>query len=476
MNTRQHRLWTGLNTGFALLLAAAILVMVNYISTRHYYRTDWSSTQRYSLSPKTLGLLDSLEKPVNITVFFQPGNVLYEDILNLLREYEPHSKHLNIQWVDPDRDLALTEEMLLKYEVSEPNVVVFECDGRTEYQRTDEIAKIDASSGIERIVSFRGEQAFSSAIQGVVEADSPTICFLSGHDERDINSFDGRNGYSRIRQLIERDNATVTTLNLSTEKQIPDECDVLIVAGAKLQMSDTEAEMIAAWLHRSGRLMVLADALYNSGLEPLLNDWGVVLRGDLVFDPIRTKTGREVYVSAYGKHPITDKLGNTAAIFYLPRSVEAGIGQGKDADRPQVTALAFSSEKGWSESQLDESPATFDPDSDLPGPVSMAVAVEKGGTPGLLDMQIRPSRMVVFGDSDFISNGALFGGDTSLFMSSLNWLLSRESLMEIAPKEVTDTRLKLARSDAKTLFWSIVCGIPALAVLFGITLWLFRKR
>lgn len=476
MKTRRHRFWIGLNSGTALMLAVAIVLMINYLSFRHYYRTDWSRTQRYSLSPKTIKILDSLEKPVNITVFFQQGNVLHEDIQNLLREYQFHSDQLNILWADPDRDLAMTEEMALKYDVAEPNVVVFECDGRTEYQRTDEIAQIDASSGVERIVAFRGEQAFSSAIQGVVQADTPTVYFLAGHGERDIDNFDKRTGFSRIRQLIERDNATVSKLVLSVEKQIPEDCDVLVSAGASLRMSDTEAELIDAWLSRSGRLMVLADAGYNTGLEPLLNDWGVVMRPDVVFDPSRTLTGREVFVSAYGQHPVTDKLGNTAASFHLPRSVERGRQSQQGADRPQVTPLAFSSDKGWSESNLEQSPAKYDKGIDLPGPVSMAAAIEKGGTPGPLDMQIRPSRIIVFGDSGFVSNGGLTGGDTSLFMSALNWLLSREQLMEIAPKLPNDTRLQLARSETKKLFISTVIGIPALAALFGIILWLLRRR
>jgi ABC-type uncharacterized transport system involved in gliding motility auxiliary subunit len=242
-------------------------------------------------------------------------------------------------------------------------------------------------------------------------------------------------------------------------------------------MSEAEAELIGTWLRQSGRLMILNDAGTVTGLEMLLRNWGVETRNDIVLDPARTMTGREVFVSGYNtKHPITGKLGTTAAIFHLPRSVEPGLGQSRGDDRPQVTSLAFSSDSSWSESRPDQSPAKFDENADLRGPVSMAVAVEKGATPGLLDMQIRPTRMVVFGDSGFVSNGGLTGGDTSLFMSSLNWLLSREQLMAIAPKHAADTRLKLTRSDTRRLFWSTVCGIPALAALFGILLWLFRRK
>lgn len=478
MKNRRHRLWIGLSTSAALMLALAITLMINYLSFRHYSREDWSRTQMYTLSSKTTGLLDTLDKPVNVTISFQLGNVLYDDVVNLLREYQAHSSRLNIFRVDPDRDIAQTEELKSRYADLEPNVIIFDCEGRTKYVREDDLATIDASRGLKRIISFRGEQAVSSAIQGVVQASVPVVYFLTGHGERDINNFDLRTGFSRAGQLVERDNIKVKPLLLSAEKQIPADCAALIVAGASQSMSKAEADIISVWLRRSGRLMVLSDAGQTSGLEKMLQDWGVLLRNDVVIDPDYSLQGQDLYVASYGKHPITEKLSNIAAVFYRPRSVEpdSAVQKSTAADRPRVTPLAFSSKNGWAETQLDQVPAKYTPGTDdLSGPVSLAVAVEKGDTAGLLNMQIRPSRLIVFGDSDFIANSVITGANQSLFMSALNWLVDREQLMAIAPKEVDDTRLKLTREKVRILFWSTVGLIPALAALLGTALW-FRRR
>ncbi len=476
MKNRKHRLWVGLNTSIALLLAIAIVLMVNYLSFRHYHREDWSSTQRYKLSSKTIGLLDHLDRPIDVTVFFQPGNPLYRDIHNLLREYQFHNDRLFIQWVDPDRDLGQTEELAVKYEVSEPNLVVFDCEGRSKYVRSDEIAMY-ALNDIERITAFNGEQAFSSAIQEVFQEDIPVIYTLTGHGEHDMSNFDPHTGFSRVAQLIERDHIEIKPLLLSTEKKIPSDCAVLIIANASQSMSKSEADLIGTWLHHSGRLMVLTDAGQTSGLESLLCEWGVLLRDDVVFDPDRTLTGREVFTSTYSHHPITEKLNATAAIFYLPRSVEPYYAPRASADRPQVTPLAFSSKKSWSETHLEQNPAKYNKNTDdLFGPISMAVAVEKGAVAGPLKLQIHPTRIVIFGDSDFISNRGLTGADISLFMSALNWLLDREQLMEIAPKQVDDTRLKLTRDDLKILFWSVIGVLPASVALLGIVFWIRRRE
>ncbi len=477
MKTRRHRLWINLNAGASLLLAAAIALMVNYLSYRHYYRADWSRTQRYALSPKTMTLLDSLNDPVNITVFFQPGNVLYEDIYNLLREYQFHSDKLNIQWVDPDRDISLTEEMAVKYQVTEPNVVVFEHADRTDYVRKDEIAVISDSSGVERITSFRGEQAFSTALQGVVQQTAPVVYFLTGHGERGIDNFDPRTGYSGISQMIERDNMDVRTLELSINKQIPADCAVLIVAGPAQSLSETEEDMIAAWLRNSGRLMVLTDAGRTSGLEPMLRDWGILVDSRLVIDVEKTLTGLDVAFYPNTTHPSTKALGKVRAFFHRPCMVEPDAGRNNTADRPHVTPLAASSDKSWLESRPHQTPAKYDPDTgDRIGPISMAAAAEKGAPSGQLDMQIRPSRIIVFGDSGFASNGGLTGGDASLFLSTLNWLTDREQLMAIAPRSANDTRIKLTRTDTRILFWSAVLGIPSIAAFIGFILWLCRRK
>ena len=139
--------------------------------------------------------------------------------------------------------------------------------------------------------------------------------------------------------------------------------------------------------------------------------------------------------------------------------------------------LAMTSERSWSETQVEDSPAKYDENTaDLRGSFSLAVAVERGAIEEVLDVQIRPSRMVVFGDSDFVSNGALTGGDQDLFMSALNWLLDREVLMAIAPKPIEQIKLSLTRRQLNRLFWINIAGIPSVAGVAGLMMWLRRRK
>ncbi len=480
---RRKKLAISFNVAVSVLLAAILLLMVNFISSRYYLRGDWSNVQFYALSDKTLNLLEKLAAPVDVTVFFQRGNPALREVKDLLREYQHASRKISVEYVDPDRDLARADELAHAFGVEQPNVVVFHSDGRSDKVSVDDVMKFDDGSvqgdGSPMPVIFTGEQAFSSAIHRVTQDSRPVAYFLKGHGERDIESFDRYSGYSGIARKIQLDNIDVHTLVLGEQDGIPGDCDVLVIAGPSRRISQPELDIISEYLEGSGRVIILLDAYTRTGLKRVLERWGVRVSDDIVVDATRTLTGRELFITDYGDHPITRAVDGITSVFYSPRAVEPApdVSQaGADhADRPYVTVLASSSESGWAERDPVLSPMRFDPGVDREGPISVAVAVERGPVPGI-DVQIRPTRMVVMGDSSFISNGAMTGGDVDLFMSALNWLIEREDMMAIGPRTIDHARLILSRVELMKLFWFTAAGLPGCAALLGLMVWLRRRR
>jgi len=477
----RRRVAISLNTALELLLAVLLVGMVNYVSFRHYRRADWSRSHYYSLSDKTRNLLGSLTNRVRVVVFFQPQQEIYEDVDNLLKEYVYASPWIEVERVDPDRDLARTEELTRKYQVEQANVVVFESGGRTKYISSSDIIEFDYSMvplGQEPVkTAFKGEQAFSSAIQSVTHGRRPRVYFLQGHGERDPDSFSQNGGYSGIGAEIRRDNIELSKLVLGEAAGVPEDADALGVAGPSKRTSEQEINLVRRYLTRRGRVMVLLDPMTASGLDPLLAEWGVRLAEDVVVDATRTLSGRELFVTKYNPHPITSRLGGVTSILYLPRSVEPAAAPedaGAKADKPRVLRLASCSDAGWAETDLEQNPMRYDPQVDRPGPVSVAVAVETGAGLGI-DMQIRPTRLVVFGDSDFVANGAMTGGNADFFMSALNWLLEREELMGIAAKPAEQNRLIMSHAELQVLFWVVVVLLPGFIAMYGSLVWLRRR-
>jgi ABC-type uncharacterized transport system involved in gliding motility auxiliary subunit len=474
--------------GVAIALAALALVMVNYLACRYLdLRADVSSRRYYTLSDKTQNLLRSLAGDIRVVVFFQRNHVLYDDVRNLLREYEYAASkvrglYLRIAWVDPDRELAATRELAREFDVTEPNVVVFAADGRRRHvdvkELTDSELSLQGGRPVKRMTAFRGEDAFSSALQSVMRSQTPRVYFLGGHGEHGINDTHERLGYSRLARIIRRDNIEVRTLLLGEQPAVPEDCAALVIAGADRKLSAAELDWLADYLNKNGRLLVLLDAGTFTGLEPLLEAWGIRLAPDVVVG--LTLTGRELVVSTYGDHTITRGLRNVVTMFYEPRSVgplESGPGGTGTADRPGAAILALSTPQGWAEMNPAQSPPQFDDGVDQRGPVPVAAAVERAARSGIR-MEIKPTRLVVIGDSQFVSNGALgagVGGNEDFFMNALNWLLEREELMGIAPRVPGALQLDMDQRQIQTAFLVVVLSLPAAAALAGITVWWKRR-
>jgi ABC-type uncharacterized transport system involved in gliding motility auxiliary subunit len=169
-------------------------------------------------------------------------------------------------------------------------------------------------------------------------------------------------------------------------------------------------------------------------------------------------------------------------MLYSPRSAEAvrpgAEGIGIAADQPRATVLATSTPDGWAEMDPAQTPPRFDEGVDRRGRIGVAVAVERGALRSI-DVELSPTRLVVIGDSDFVSNGALkagAGGNADFFMSAMNWLLEREALMAIAPKNPIDLRLDMNRDQVRTAFVQVVGFLPAIAALLGALVWIRRRR
>ncbi|MCX7008601.1 MAG: GldG family protein, partial [Kiritimatiellaeota bacterium] len=436
---------------------------------------------------KTQGLLKSLTNALDITVFLEPNRdpasaEVFEDVENLVKEYQDASRFIRVQKIDPNRDLARADLFAKKYQPNHYGVM-FDNNGRTKLVSSDEIVEMDYSGAQmgapPRKTGFKGEQVFSAAILNVTQTKTPTVYFLQGHGEHDPDSYDQTKGFSGIAREIKRDNVTVKKLTLGEQKVIPADCDALIVAGPQKKFAPAEVEQVRQFLSKNGRAMFLLDSLTDPGLTPLLKEWGVQVGDDVVVDPSRTMSGNELFVTQYERHPITEKLEGVSSVLYLPRSVsaveEAASGPDAAPDKPRATTLVKCTAAGWGETTPDQNPVRFDAGVDHKGPLGVAVAVEKGSAPGALDTQIKPVRLVVFGDSGFLANSALIGGNADLFQSALNWLLDRKELMAIAPKTVAEYRLVLEASHLRLLGWLVIGGLPALVAILGMAVWLRRR-
>lgn len=482
----------------AIVLVMALAGMVNWLGARHWKRADWTESQLYTLSEKSLNIIKSLEKDLRITVFMTPASSLYPQVRELLNRYDAASDKISVEFIDPDRAPLRTKELAEKFQISAADTVVFSSGERSKYVTAEQMAEVDYS-GMQMgqapsLKSFKGEGEFTAAILSLVAQKVPKIYLVKGHGEASlaVSKTNNQRSLSQLKIALERENMEVKDASL-LGGHVPEDADVLIVAGPTRAFSPLEIKAIEGYLEKGGHLLLALDPLIESvggirptGLESMLADWGVEVQDDLVIDPSRRIPGYDlsaVYLDSLGQHPITKGMDGLAALFLVARSINVA----PDA-ASTVTPLVETTADGWGEKNLQallKAEPVVKEDNDLPGPVAVAVAVESAGKTtnkpeedSAENQAENPaSRIVVFGDSDFLLDGQiLIAGNQVLAVNAVKWLAAQDQSLGIPPKEITKNQLFLSSAQLNFVLLFVVILMPGTAILAGIFIWRRRKH
>jgi hypothetical protein len=235
----------------------------------------------------------------------------------------------------------------------------------------------------------------------------------------------------------------------------------------------------------------------------VLKDWGVAARPNVVavHEPVRVpgaaaddfieQARRQppiFVINEYGPpHPITSTLQalDGALVPMLPIDLAA-----KPPDC-EVTRLLPVPEQpqSWGETDITSvtkrnSAPTFDPKTDVPGPLYAGAAVQKKDK----------GRLVVIGCSAFPNNFLLtmpdqkvyektgrevarFPGNGELFTNSIFWLAKMEKMIALSPSALDTPRIQ-PMSNGMLAFWRIgvlLVGLPLLALVSGLLVWQARR-
>ena len=142
-----------------------------------------------------------------------------------------------------------------------------------------------------------------------------------------------------------------------------------------------------------------------------------------------------------------------------------------------VEPLITVGEPFWGEKDhvTDESKGVaFDAGADTAAPLIVAAMAERGGVADE-KVDVGSARLVVVGNSEFVSDGVVTEPNLDFGLNSLNWMLDRWHLTGIAPKTVRAFSLNLTDLETGRIALYTLVLIPAAAALAGIIVW-WRRR
>jgi len=495
-----HRLRIGLNVLVQITILLVIAIMVNYLGFEHYRRWDLSRDQKYALSDKTKRFLQSMPGKARITVFFLPNDPITSDVQGMLTEYQYAAKgKLDVENIDPERNLSRAKELLDKYKVvTGEDLLILDYDGRNKTVKASEMAEVDQGNPMlgepSKVTAFKGEQAITSALMELVEGKKNTIGYVLGHKEPAITEPPpaARPGeeavtspISVLKTFIENENIKFQELNLFDVGTIPAELKAVMINGPQYDFSDREMKLLRDFWEKQGRILILLDpAAKTPKLHAFLHELGVTVNDDRLM--AMAKTGieevglfRDVYARFLPESPITKRLADARAIFPGGASSLTLEPDRVRAANVRLQALVQAEKGYWAEADYNSGDqAKFQADAVRNGDAihTIAVSIEKGGSADAR-VQANSSRLVLVSNATFIQDQAIRQDQQPLdFISgAVNWLLSREQLIGIAPKVPQTLIFSLDQNALRNLRWLILVLMPLIPAVLGLAVW-WRRR
>ncbi|GDX81763.1 gliding motility-associated ABC transporter substrate-binding protein GldG [Deltaproteobacteria bacterium] len=473
--------------GMLLLVATALLIVVNVVGNRYDKRWDLTSAKRYSLSEQSETVAKGLDKKVAILAFFRSGSPEESNFKELIKGYTEQNTLIEVNYYDPigDNLIAIQEGITSEY--------------GTVILRVGDVEQ--------RLTSGFDEEGVTNAIVKATSTTSHSLCVVGGHGEGTADDEGAPEGFGAALGKLTRQNYTVSAVQLLAAQPTPADCEVLLLPGPKTDLSGGELDRLAQYVAAGGKMIALLDPMVTPNTAADMARYGVKVGADVVIegDPyLQTANGPSFVMaapSAFAAHPITEKLKD-AVVFPLARSVA----KGPEIAGITVTELIHTSDQSWAETNLEDAktnPPSPEIGVDTVGHVSLMVAVEVSdpaaiaettvaavvpGLDGAPAIAAPPSttdklpkkeggRVVVIGDGDFATNMfARQGVNQDLLLNSIGWMADDKNQITIHADDSKIGQLTVDLVPGAVAVLVAMIGVPGLAALGAVGMYLRRRN
>jgi len=467
--SRQLRYGTNVTLSIFGVLGIAIFINI-IVAQRFDLKADLTELRENSLSEPTQKILKTLDKKVNVIAFFSdPTTSRANSAIDKLRLYERESDFISVSIKNPYIETQLVDTKLID------ETIVFKTEEK------------------EESVTIVSEQKFTSAILKLLQNRTKKFFFLEGHGESEIDDFNN-SGLSWLKTALENQNYEPNPFSFLTEKDIPNDCELLVIAGPTNPIPQKEIGLIDKYLAKNGKLLVLFNPSKNAedvndSLVQLMKKWGISVGNDLVYDMVvrDANLGPSAPAPNFEFHDITRPLANNQLAFPNSRSVTPINNRKPKLIVKSLAKTASPITVSWGETGRKPdgkfSSDGYTPDEDTPAPVSIATAVEE-----LINSEIETNsesnntRIVVFGSTQFAMN--YFFGDPNLVLTAnhvliintINWLTEDGDLIAITePDKSKQVLRRMTVQEANLIQIISLFLIPITVFIAGIVVWWQRR-
>lgn len=466
------------HAGMAAIMNIAVLgglILFNLLFQNIPAQWDMTKRKLFSLTDQTTGLINNLEKDVQIYLLAKPGQEP-KDIQEVLDRYAESSSKINLDVIDPDRNPALISSYTEEGQTVSPGSVIVASGAYSRViNRMDMYSISYSQQGQPQVLGMAVEQRITSALSYVSTGMEPKIYVLEGHNEFTLEELN-------LQDVVSKANYSIETLNLLKEGSIPSEAKIVVLLSPKRDITINESNTIAGYLEQGGALFVSLDLTGADmrNLDSLLERFNMIVRPGIIMekDTNRLLPGMGNNPLFFSprlavENPITDSLKENSLDTFVFSSMAVEETEIRKRNL-KFTPLLSSSNSSWLRTDL-SNVSEFRTAADEEGPITIAASLaETNRDTGKED----GARIIVFASGQSLSALPGLGqikANIEFFINSLNWLSEQEESINISSKSLF--RLPLQMNAVQAWLYAAICVllIP-LIIIITATVVLFRRK
>ncbi len=443
----------GMSIGLALLIGVMSLVCVNFLAVRYDKSIDITKNKINSLAEESQKILKNINQKTVFKVFYQ-GELQAQENLALkyiFSKYKKESSFIKTKFVDAYKDISA--QSLLKPE-DKGKLVVYAISG-------------DRS---ERMSPPYQEEQITSALIRLTAKKDQVLYFLTGHGERQnaaAQQVPGQAGMPQAPEAIDlfvqdlrEKGFSVSELSFIEKNEVPKDASAVIILGPSQYFVEHELNYLTEYVDAGGKLLLGLDPERPHNLKPLLDKMGVESNQHFVL----TKSMAQYQFLTAGAryesgHPVSSSLVDKKAMTFFYGASSFSFNPVVKAYEQQ--ALVYSPSDSYLLKDLKDFKEVF---STEPGERILGASISNAKT-----------RIVLFGDSDFLTNGYYQQGfNRDLALNAVAYIAGNENLTSIRLRLPGVTEITMTRISGNMAVIFSLLG-PIVVALFGLILW-YRKR
>lgn len=470
-------------TSLTILLVALIFVIfmaVNVIFRRlDFNPIDFTKEKIYSLSDESKNNVKDIEQNVNMYFFNYTEDAT---AVVLGKQYHDVNDKITVQVINATERPDLVSEFGI---TTSEQLVAVSSNQRYKTVSASDMYSMDYTSNTTLDLT---EQKLTNAILDVTMTSKPQIYFLTGHNEYNIS-----NEFYLLNQGIVNEVMDVSTIDLLT-KDMPELCDVLIIANPLTDFMDSEVEKIQNYINNGGKIIWMQDPYinitdYNDGMFPnikkILSQFGISFSKGFICenDSDHSIEGAPAIIMPDLTYNNIVKDIYTDGKVVMPYAGRIETADSETLESLGVTANAFvkSSDSSFYKDNLNSASFFTKTDSDETGPFTLGETLEKKISDD------KTATLVAYSSVIFASNEGVpidmqnyivpiqSRNNRDLILNTVAYLTDREDSIRIRKDTGVVTFNTATQTQANIVKWTIF-GFPVLIIIAGIVISIVRKR